>query len=281
MIEDISVDKPFLMLGDCAERMKEIPDGSIDLTVTSPPYDDMRKYNGYSFEFESVARELYRATKPGGVVVWIVGDATVKGSETGSSFRQALYFKDVCGFNLHDTMIWNKEQSGFSAVGALSVRYAPVFEYMFILSKGRPKTFNPLKDRKNKSHGRIIVGTGRNADGTIKPMSNPGKLVPKFGQRFNVWNMSAEMRRGIHDHPAPFPEPLARDHILSWSNSGDVVLDPFLGSGTTGRMAVILGRKFIGIEISDKYMESARRRMCLGDLSMNTCDEYQLELDMK
>jgi site-specific DNA-methyltransferase (adenine-specific) len=136
---------------NCLKTMSRMPDGFIDLTVTSPPYDNLREYNGYTFDFESIAKELFRVTKHGGVVVWVVGDATIKGSETGTSFKQALYFKEI-GFNLHDTMIWTKPT--FSAVGALQTRYAPIFEYMFILTKGRIKTFNPIKDRKNTKHGR-------------------------------------------------------------------------------------------------------------------------------
>lgn len=147
-----------LHLGDCLEVMKTLPRNSIDLTVTSPPYDNLRTYNGYSFDFEGIAIELYRVTKDGGVVIWVVGDATINGSETGTSFRQALHFKDI-GFNLHDTMIWNK--GTFTAVGALTSRYAPVFEYMFVLSKGQLKTFNPIKDRKNKHFGRTKHGTFR------------------------------------------------------------------------------------------------------------------------
>ena len=161
---------------------RELADNSIQLTVTSPPYDNLRTYKGFSWDFEAVARELYRVTKPGGVVVWVVADATIDGSETGSSFRQALYFKE-CGFNLHDTMIWNK--GSFSAVGALVTRYAPVFEYMFVLSKGKP-VFNPLKDRKNKYAGDKMHGTITQADGTTRPKSNLGKVSPEFGQRFNV-----------------------------------------------------------------------------------------------
>ena len=247
-----------IFCGDNVEVMRrEVADNSIQITVTSPPYDNLRKYNGFTWDFESVARELYRVTKPGGVVVWVVADATVNGSETGTSFRQALYFKE-CGFNLHDTMIWNK--CGFSAVGALQTRYAPVFEYMFVFTKGRP-VFNPLKDRPNKSAGRSLRGsTVRNADGTCKPVANPDWVIPEFGQRWNVWDMSAEMNRNIK-HPAPFPETLARDHILSWSNPGDAVLDPFLGSGTTGKMAAQLGRFFIGVDISPEYVALAEKRI--------------------
>jgi DNA modification methylase len=202
-----------LYLGDCLDVMATMPADSIDLTVTSPPYDSLRTYNGYTFDFEGIARELYRVTKPGGVVVWIVGDATVKGSETGTSFRQALYFKDVCGFNLHDTMIWNKR--GFSAVGALVSRYAPVHEYMFVLSKGKPWAFNPIKDRPNIHAGSALHGTLRNADGTTKAASNKGRVIADMGQRFNVWEISPQRQRGEGRHPAPFPEQIAADHIAS------------------------------------------------------------------
>jgi DNA modification methylase len=247
-----------LFCGDNVEVLRrEVADNSIQLTVTSPPYDNLRKYNGFTWDFEGVASELYRVTKPGGVVVWVVADATVNGSETGTSFRQALGFMQA-GFNLHDTMIWNK--GAFSAVGALQTRYAPVFEYMFVFTKGRLGVFNPIKDRPNKSFGRVNVGTIRLADGSVKRMSNEGKPIAEYGQRFNVWDMSAEMNRTIK-HPAPFPEAIARDHIISWSNPGDTVLDPFLGSGTTGKMAFQLGRCFIGCDISPEYVEIARNRI--------------------
>jgi DNA modification methylase len=249
-----------LLLGDSAEVLKTLPEASVDLTVTSPPYDDLRSYNGYTFDFPAIASELFRVTKPGGVVVWVVGDATVKGSETGTSFRHALHFKDACGFNLHDTMIWNKE--GFSAVGSLAIRYAPVFEYMFVLSKGKPKTFNPIKDKPNKGAGNKISGTIRNTDGTLKPKSTRGNIINDFGQRYNVWTQTPiKSNRGEASHPAAFPHDLARDHIISWSNPRDCVLDPFLGSGTTGVAARLLGRDFIGIEVSEDYLKSARARI--------------------
>ena len=245
--------------GDCLDVLKTLESGSIDLTVTSPPYDNLRTYNGYTFDFEGIAQELYRATKDGGVVVWVVADATIKGSETGTSFRQALYFKE-CGFNLHDTMIWEKPT--FTATGALRVRYGQVFEYMFVLSKGLPRTFNPIKDREriwkaNKKHGSV-----RQADGSLKAISSAGKLYDsQHTQRFNVWRISPEKSSINRMHPAQFPQALANDHILSWSNPGDTVLDPFCGSGATGKMAILNGRKFIGIEISDEYCEIARNRI--------------------
>lgn len=250
------------MQGDCLERMTEIPDGSVDLTVTSPPYDNLRSYNGNNEQWgehvwREVIAELYRVTAEGGVVVWIVGDATIKGSETGTSFKQALHAME-CGFRLHDTMIWNK--GGFSAVGALAVRYGPVFEYMFVLSKGAPNTFNPIKDRPNKHAGKSVFGTIRQADGSTKPMSKT-MMIKEYGQRFNVWDMPAEKDRRDTRHPAPFPEALARDHILSWSNPSDAVLDPFMGSGTTGVAAVDLNRRFVGIELDSEYFALAEKRI--------------------
>lgn len=247
-----------LIHGDCLEVMKTLPDSHIDLTVTSPPYDNLRTYNGFTFDFENIAKELYRITKPGGVIVWVVGDATINGSESGTSFRQALYFKDI-GFNLHDTMIWNK--GTFTAVGALTSRYAPVFEYMFILSKGKPKTFNPIKDKKNKHFGRANHGTFRQKDGTTKPLSNIGKPIAEYGQRFNIWEQNPEKSNSNRFHPAMFPEQLAHDHIISWSNEGDTVLDCFMGSGTTGKIAKQLNRNFIGIEISQEYLDIATARI--------------------
>jgi len=241
---------------NCLDTMARMPDGFVDLTVTSPPYDNIRNYNGYSFSFEEIAKELFRVTKDGGVVVWIVGDATVKGSESGTSFRQALYFKEI-GFNLHDTMIWNK--NGFSAVGALKVRYAPVFEYMFIISKGQPKSFNPIKDRKTKHGGKRVGGTIRQKDGTTKPMSKV-MTINEYGQRYNIWEHSPQRQSG-KCHPAPFPEQLANDHILSWSNEGDLIYDPFIGSGTTAKMASINKRNWIGSEISKEYCEIAEKRI--------------------
>jgi site-specific DNA-methyltransferase (adenine-specific) len=249
-----------LKLGDCLEVMKSLPEASIDLTVTSPPYDNLRTYNGYSFDFEGIAKELYRVTKDGGVVVWVVADATINGSETGTSFKQALHFKDI-GFNLHDTMIWKKP----NFANPSSNRYHQTFEYMFVLSKGKPKTFNSIKDRKNIYAGNLgSVGenTSTQVDGTKKIRER--KVIAEYGQRHNVWEMNTsgqESMGKVIEHPATFPEKLAKDHILSWSNEGDTVLDCFLGSGTTGKVAKQLGRQFIGIEISPNYLEIAKKRI--------------------
>lgn len=248
-----------LICGDCLEEMRKMPDEIIDLTITSPPYDNLRTYNGYSFNFENIAKELYRITKKGGIVVWVIGDQTINGSETGTSFKQALYFKEI-GFNLHDTMIWRKQT--FTDTGSLKTRYGNVFEYMFVLSKSKPKTFNPIKDRENKTYGRKKTGTIILKDGTSKEVSSKGKNIRRFSQRFNVWDINTCIsNKERTKHPAQFPEQLVKDHILSWSNEGDLILDPFMGSGTTGKMCKLLNRDFIGIEISDEYFNIAKERI--------------------
>lgn len=244
--------------GDCAEVLRGMEDACIDLTVTSPPYDNLRTYKGYSFDFETIAQELFRVTKPGGVVVWVVADATVKGSESGTSFRQALHFKDI-GFNLYDTMIWHKE---FAAVPTQD-RYYNVHEYMFVLSKGKPKSLNLLCDRKNKHVGR--AWRSESCIGKVRKGRSPNSklhMTPEYSRRYNVWvQNTVSLIAAGREHPAAFPEALAADHIVSWSNPGDTVLDPFMGSGTTGKMAVLAGRKFIGIEIAEDYCRIAAQRI--------------------
>lgn len=249
-----------IICGDCADVMKDWPENCVDLTITSPPYDNLRDYNGYEFNYREVLTHLYRITKAGGVVVWVVGDATIKGSETGTSFRQALCAKDI-GFNLHDTMIY--EKSGFSA--PMSNRYHQIFEYMFIFSKGKPKTFNLIRDRKN-IWSRMGGQWKRQKDGKLVPGKNGGKLATEYGMRFNIWryaNGGGHVARNkiAHQHPAIFPERLATDHILSWSNSGDLVLDPMCGSGTTCVAAKRLHRNYIGIDISETYCSLAKQRI--------------------
>jgi site-specific DNA-methyltransferase (adenine-specific) len=232
---------------DCLKVLPTIPDKSVDLIITSPPYDNIRDYNNLSTWnfaiFKKITNQLSRVLKDGGVIVWIVNDATIKGSESGTSFKQALYFKEI-GLNLHDTMIWQKET--FTAVGSIKTRYAPVFEYMFILSKGKPKTFNPIIDKLNKSFGRKYHGTIRQKNGTTKKVINQGKLFNKFGIRFNIWNINTE-KQNKTGHPAVFPIQLIKDHIISWSNQNDLILDCFMGSGTTGVACKNLNRDFIGI----------------------------------
>lgn len=245
-----------LITGDNVTVLRQFPDDFVDLTVTSPPYDNLRTYNGFTWDFEALAKELYRVTKPGGVVVWVVGDATVKGSETGTSFRQALYFKDVCGFNLHDTMIYRKSSTG--ACGSNKC-YWQEYEYMFVLTKGKVKTVNRLADIPNKHAGKV-----RPKLKYSERSERDGVVVKDYAIRGNVWTYNTSFGSGDDvgiKHPAKFPEALANDHIISWSNEGDVVLDPFMGSGTTGKMALLNNRKFIGVELSPEYVEIAKKRI--------------------
>jgi DNA modification methylase len=255
--------------GDCLEVMKDIPDKSIDMVLTSPPYDNLRTYNGSldwgEHIWKPIIKELFRIIKNGGVVVWVVGDATIKGSETGTSFKQALYFKET-GFNLHDTMIWEKDGCIYPETN----RYYPIFEYMFILSKGKPKTCNQIVDRKNKNFGQKIdrERKSRLADGSFIPTSSFGsnKKTKEFGVRYNIWKFGMGGMKGTkdkiaHKHPATFPEKLAHDHIISWSNEGDTILDPFAGSGTTGKMAKQLNRNYILIEKEPEYIKIIKERL--------------------
>lgn len=244
---------------DCVEFMSNMEDGSVDLTVTSPPYDGMRSYNGSSFDFELTARELYRVTKDGGVVVWVKGDQTKNGSESGSSFRQALYFMEL-GFNLHDTMIYQKR----NYVPLTHRRYEQSFEYMFVFSKGRPKTFNPIMIP-CKGAGKVeLYGSSRRRqiDGA-QAMRSPDVVEYKETKKEkihpNVFSYSCGASRS--GHPAAFPDGLARDCISSWSNPGDIVFDPFLGSGTTCREAVLLGRRFVGCDVVPDYCKMAESSM--------------------
>lgn len=245
--------------GDCSEVMSFMPSESVDLTVTSPPYDDLRKYNGYSFPFEKIAKELYRVTKKGGVVVWVVNDKTKNGSESGTSFKQAIYFKEI-GFNLHDTMIYAKE----NPMPLTHNRYEQQFEYMFVFSKGKPKTFNPLM-KANKDYGKNKGGTFRHT-GEKTEQKHKLNATKKESYRNNIWFYSVGKGGSTKDidafkHPAIFPEKLAQDHILSWSNEGDVVLDCFCGSGTTLKMAHTNGRNFIGVDYSSEYVELSKKRV--------------------
>lgn len=245
---------------NCLDTMRRMPDNFIDLVVTSPPYDNLRDYKGYSFPFEDIAKELFRVVKIGGVVVWIVGDATINGSETGTSFSQALYFKEI-GFNLHDTMIYLKQ--GFA--NPSSNRYHQVFEYMFILSKGKIKTFNPIRDKLN-NWGNTKTGntTQRQKDGSLRETGK--KNISLYGMRYNVWQIKNEggwnnIDKSTKLHPATFPEKLANDHIISWSNDGDLVYDCFMGSGTTAKMAILNNRNWIGSEMSSEYCDIANKRL--------------------
>jgi len=241
--------------GNCLDILPQLE--QVDLTVTSPPYNNLRDYKGYDFNFEEIAKELFRVTNKGGILVWIVGDATIKGSETGTSFKQALFFKEL-GFNLHDTMIWNKTKMPQN-----HNRYEQGFEYMFIFSKGKPNIFNGIKDKINAKAGATAHASYRDKDGIVKKTSSFNKTkIAKLGLRTNVWiHKPCLGKKDRNGHPAPFPEDLIKDHILSWSNEGDLILDPMCGSGTTCKMALLNNRKFIGIEISEEYCELTVNRL--------------------
>lgn len=266
--------------GDTGEYLYHVPPDCIDLTVTSPPYDlvtwdmvsqpvtntevNVRQYNGYSWDFGLVARQLYRITEPGGIVVWVVADKSVEGDETGSSFMQALYFKSL-GFRLHDTMIYHR-----SCLPMTHNRYEQHFEYMFVFSKGKPKTVNLLRERAIHAGEKQQLATSsatsaemRSRHGRDNPKPWKSRETKIMG---NVWTLPGGLGLTTKDkyafaHPAMFPEDLARRHILSWSNPGDIVFDPFAGSGTVAKIAELLGRQHLGFEISQEYVNIAERRL--------------------
>jgi len=256
-IEDI---KNKVHCADCLEFMKDMPVGSIDLVITSPPYDDLRDYEGYKFNFKNIASQLFRVIKDGGVIVWVVGDSVVNNSETGTSFQQSLYFKEI-GFNLWDTMIYMKNGSQYPD----KRRYYQCFEYMFIFSKGIPKTINLIKDRKNNWSGSWGKRSSRNKDGTLS--QRKGKvLYQEYGIRYNVWKINcgygfSTKDKIAYEHPAIFPDKLAEGHILSWSNKNDLILDPLCGSGTVCKMSKRYNRNYIGIDISKEYCKIAEQRI--------------------
>lgn len=247
--------------GNCLDVLPAID--SVDLIVTSPPYDNLRDYKGYTFDFPGISAQLWRVVSPGGVLVWVVGDQCIEGSESGTSFRQALAFKEL-GFRLHDTMIYMKDSAPFPN----PMRYDQCFEYMFVLSKDAPKTVCLIKDKQNKQAGARITGKCRQKDGSLTTMNGTKKkrLTQDIGVRGNVWRygtgyMKSAKEAYIFEHPAIFPETLASDHIVSWSKQGNTILDPFMGSGTTLRAAKDLQRKAIGIELEERYCEIAAKRL--------------------
>lgn len=241
---------------DCMIGMDKLKGECIDLTVTSPPYDNLRMYNGFAWDYKNVADSLYRVTKPGGIVVWVVNDSVIDGSETGSSFRQALYFMEI-GFNLHDTMIYAKT----NPIPLTHNRYEQAFEYMFVFSKGKTKTFNPLVDKcvtfgkynQRRKTGRVKEASTKNRDEVTD--------VNETKYRTNIWEYVVGIKQEQVKHPAVFPLQLAKDHILSWSNEGDTVFDPFTGSGTTGIACIDLNRNFIGFEIDKNYYAQSKQRL--------------------
>ena len=258
---NLSLNETYLM--NCIDGMQSMDAECVDLVVTSPPYDDLRTYNDSSKwdheVFKSVADNLTRVLKDGGVIMWNVNDATIKGSESGSSFRQCLYFMDQCGLRLHDTMIYEKTGTAFAS-GPKSVRYTQIFEYCFILSKGKPKTINLIQDKKNAWAGYTSFGNAktRRKDGTMHDPGKKSKEIREYGVRTNIWKIKnsggfGQSSKASYKHPATMPEELARGHIKTWSNKGDLILDPFMGAGTTAQVCLEENRNFIGFEIDETY----------------------------
>ena len=258
---NLSLNETHLM--NCIDGMQLMDAESVDLVVTSPPYDDLRTYNDSSKwdheVFKSVADNLTRVLKNGGVIMWNVNDATIKGSESGSSFRQCLYFMDQCGLRLHDTMIYEKTGTAFAS-GPKSVRYTQIFEYCFILSKGKPKTINLIQDKKNAWAGYTSFGNAktRKQDGTMHDPGKKSKVIREYGVRTNIWKIKnsggfGQSSKASYKHPATMPEELARGHVLTWSDKNDLILDPFMGAGTTAQVCLEENRNFIGFEIDETY----------------------------
>jgi site-specific DNA-methyltransferase (adenine-specific) len=258
---------------DCLDYLKRQPDNSIKFTLTSPPYDNIRNYNGYSFPFEDIAQELWRCTSVGGVVAWNVADATVKGSETGTSMRQALYFMSL-GFRLHDTMIYAKNNP--MPAGVSSKRYHQAWEYIFILSKDTPETFNPITVKAKFGH--VIANMKhRGKDGELKYTKTKRNEFTKVRNIFeyNIGGGQSTKDKVAFKHPAIMPEQLAADMISTWTNAGDSVFDPFTGAGTTAKMCFLLDRKFQGTELSTEYCNIIKERL---DQHMNKKPDLDPEL---
>lgn len=260
------MEKNQIYLEDNLETLSKMSDDYYDMVITSPPYDDIRKYNGFSFDIDTLVPELYRTTKKGGVVVWVVNDQVIKGSESGTSFRQALKFMDA-GFLLHDTMIYEKNSSSYPA-SAKSNRYTQIFEYMFVFSKGKPKTSNLICDKPNKWAGHTNWGKNTKRIGENEQLVEVGNIkpVPDFSPRNNIWRYVngggfASKDKIAHKHPAIFPEELVKDHLLTWTKEGELVYDPFIGSGTVAKMCILLGRDYIGSEISKEYVDICNERI--------------------
>ncbi|WP_207764424.1 DNA-methyltransferase [Raineya orbicola] len=237
--------------------MKRMSDEFVDFIITSPPYDDIRNYNGYQFEFEKIAQELFRVLKKGGVMIWVVADATIEGSETGTSFKQALFFKEQVGFRIHDTMIYYKN----NPMPQTGKRYHQHFEYMFAFSKDTPITFNPITEPTKYNGIANMKNRGKNGSLEYKQILRTSEK--KVGNVFfySIGGGISTKDKVAYQHPAIFPEQLVYDQIYTWTNEGDLVYDPFMGSGTTAKVARAMNRRWIGSEISTEYVQIAEKRL--------------------
>ena len=247
--------------GESVEFMRNnIPNNSIDMVLTSPPYDDLRDYDGFEFDYEMMLDEIYRVLKDGGVCVWVVGDSVIDRRKQLSPFKQATY-ANMIGLKLYDNIIYHKTTPS----PPHKDRYFNTYEYMFVFFKGdKPKCIKLLADRKNKTAGRF-TGSITRREQCGKLTRKDGVYIGNYGIRDNIWSYDVGNNKTTKDkfayqHPAIFPEKLAEDHILSWTNEGDIVLDPMCGSGTTCKMAKLNNRRFIGIDISKEYVELSKER---------------------
>jgi len=245
--------------GDCVEGMSKLPSDSIPLTVTSPPYDRVRNFAAW--DFDRVAEQLYRVTMPGGVVCWVVQDGFEKGRRTCTSFKQALRFFGL-GFWMWEVLIVVVKSYQLPTTG----RYVSLFHYCFVMSKGKPRKVNVLRDKPNKCAGMMKRNWHRRSpDGSMRKGVLP-QPIAQYGLRGNVWEYAGGYGSTTKDkyafaHPALMPEKLARDLILSFSSPYDMVLDPFMGAGTTAKMALLNGRRWLGFEIDDEYVAIASERL--------------------
>lgn len=245
-----------IVQGDCLDTLRLLPENSVPMICTSPPYDKLRDYKGFTFDFENIAREMHRVMVPGGVVCWVVGDSVVNGSETLTSCKQKIFFVEQCGFRCHDTMIYEKLNPGNPSDSQL--RYNQSIEYIFVLSKGKPGAWNPIKDKPNVSFGKTRFGNKarKGKGGVLDGTSMPRMPAAEFGLRGNCWlGPTAGQERPCQKvpHPAQMPEWLAGDLILSWSNPGDLVVDICAGGGTVAKMANKYGRPSLMMELSEEY----------------------------
>ena len=250
-----------IICGDSAEVLKNFPDNSIDMVVTSPPYDGLRDYNGFSLDLHKIGKEIYRVLKDGGIAVMVIQDATKDFAKSLTSFRTIVDWCDNVGFRLFETVIYHKN----GTEGAWwKQRFRVDHEYMPIFMKGKkPQYFNkePLKIP-SKHGGKVMSGSGnRRTDGTLSETVR--RPINTMKCRGTVWDylMAGDKNPLKRKHPAVFPDKIPYDCIQCFCPEGGLVLDPFIGCGSTAVMAKVLGRNYIGIDISREYCDLAEERI--------------------